>query len=184
MCQSYGQVYFNVTEPVSVRNYVSRSPPKWNLPLSLEKLDDGEKADIQKLASLMVAKQQKEAITPVFAVLASILASSEACDPLELEQRFLGYDSLLADFGTRCLVQGDLSKVIKECLDVHNAKITVDEAGKYSFRSPAEDQGSSVVLIVLIDYEDFNFCYWLQICKLSLRRAWWCRTTRTNCSPR
>lgn len=104
--QNYGRIYINVSDPISVRDHMSkRAEPNWNIPSFRFSLDESEKSSIHSLAQNLVCKQQKDAITPISAIVISTLFVK----PLNLEQlvgHVIIFNKLLADYGTPSLTQG------------------------------------------------------------------------------
>lgn len=104
--QSYGRIYVNVSDPISVREKLSkRNVPEWGLPAYRFSLDTDEKKNIYSLAMELVCKQQRDAITPISAIVSAVLSVKQ----LELQQLVdyvVLFNSLLAKYGTSCFIQG------------------------------------------------------------------------------
>lgn len=107
--ENFGRIYVNIANPVSVAEKLKRPPtPNWNTPSFRFEADEDTKNNIKVLASELVCKQQKGVITPISAVLLSIL-SLQQLDLNQLSQRVALFNSCLAKFATPCLIQGIIS---------------------------------------------------------------------------
>jgi glycerol-3-phosphate O-acyltransferase len=106
--QNYGQIYVNVSDPISVRDHISkRTEPNWNTPSFRFTLNEYEKSRIHSLAWNLVSKQQKDAITPVSAILMSALSVNKQLNIDQLVEYVVLFNSVLKKYGTPCLVQGN-----------------------------------------------------------------------------
>ena len=106
--QNYGQIYVNVSDPISVRDHISkRTGPNWNTPSFRFALNEYEKCRIHSLAWSLVSKQQKDAITPVSAILMSALSVNKQLNIDQLVEYVVLFNSVLKNYGTPCLVQGN-----------------------------------------------------------------------------
>jgi len=131
--ENFGRIYVNIADPVSVAEKLNKRPtPNWNTPYFRFVADENTKNDIKVLATELVCKQQKGVITPISAVLLSIL-SVQQMDLKQLSQQFALFNSCLAKFATPCLIQGDLQESIEECLSVHKSKIDSNDQGRYRY---------------------------------------------------
>lgn len=105
--ENYGRIYVNISDPISVRDHVKkRVIPDWGLPSYRFDLTEEEKKNVQSFAWDLVRQQQKQAITPVAAVLATLL-SWQHLDLQQLTESFLIFNGLLAAHGTPCLISGN-----------------------------------------------------------------------------
>lgn len=105
--QSYGRIYVNVSDPISVREKLSkRDVPEWGMPSYRFSLDTDEKKNIYSLAMEMVCKQQKDAITPISAILFTVLAFKQL-ELQELVDYVVLFNSLLTKYGTCCFIKGN-----------------------------------------------------------------------------
>ncbi|KAK4003010.1 dihydroxyacetone phosphate acyltransferase isoform X1 [Daphnia magna] len=119
--QNYGQIYINISDPISVRDHISkRTEPNWNTPSFRFSLSEYERDSIHCLAWSLIRKQQKETITPVSAIVMSALTVNKQLDIEQLVQLIVLMNSLLAKYGTPCLIQNEsVVQSVKDCLDVH-----------------------------------------------------------------
>ncbi|XP_059350786.1 dihydroxyacetone phosphate acyltransferase-like [Daphnia carinata] len=132
--QNYGQIYINISDPISVRDHISkRTEPNWNTPSFRFSLSEYEKDSIHCLAWSLIRKQQKEAITPVSAIVMSALTVNKQLGIEQLAQLVILMNSLLAKYGTPCLIQNESAvQSVKDCLDVHKLIIHPATDGLFS----------------------------------------------------
>jgi len=105
--QSYGRIYVNVSDPISVREKLSkRDVPEWGMPSYRFSLDTDEKKNIYSLAMELVCKQQKDAITPISAILFAVVLSVKQLELQQLADYVVLFNSLLAKYGTCCFIEG------------------------------------------------------------------------------
>ncbi|XP_046442213.1 dihydroxyacetone phosphate acyltransferase-like isoform X2 [Daphnia pulex] len=146
--QNYGQIYVNVSDPISVRDHISkRTEPNWNTPSFRFTLNEYEKSRIHSLAWNLVSKQQKDAITPVSAVLMSALSVNKQLNIDQLVEYVVLFNSVLKKYGTPCLVQDDtVVQAIKDCLDAH--KLIIFRASNEFFScQPAISEGADIQIL-------------------------------------
>ena len=79
--------------------------PQWDLPPHNHDLNDQQQQEINILSRELVCQQQLSAITPVFAVLATLLSVMELDLP-QLEYHFIQMNKLIGHYGTPCFIQG------------------------------------------------------------------------------
>ena len=113
--ENFGRIYFHVNEPISVRDHLNRRIPKWYVPSLRVDLDEEQHKEIHDLSHYLVCRQQSSAITPVFAIV-SVLLSTGRFGFQQLQESFLKLNSLVAAYGTPCLIQNDLQKIIEESI--------------------------------------------------------------------
>ena len=110
--ENFGRIYVNFADMVSVAEKLHRLPvPNWNAPSFRFEIDENTKNNVKELASELVCKQQKGIITPISAVLLSILAVKEL-DLNQLSQQFTLLNRCLAKFATPCLIRGNVFNLI------------------------------------------------------------------------
>jgi glyceronephosphate O-acyltransferase len=138
--ENFGRIYVHVNEPISVRDHLNRRIPKWYLPSFRVDLDEEQQKEIHDLSHHLVCRQQSSAITPVFAVV-SVLLSTGRFGFQQLQEHFLKLNSLVAAYGTPCLIQNDLQKILEESLLVHKNKIRYTDGKFYYHFDPATTSG-------------------------------------------
>lgn len=108
--ENYGSIYVNISDPISVRDHLSkRAKPEWGVPSHRFSLSETEKRDLHNLAHNLVCKQQRDVITPVSAVLFSVL-SMKNCSLEQLKDYVLIFNSLIEKFLTHCFIKGNLEE--------------------------------------------------------------------------
>ena len=106
--QNYGRIYLNVSDPISVRDHLSKRPePNWSMPSFRFTLSEPEKSGIHSLAHMLVCKQQKGAITPVSAIIMSVLSVNLHLDLKQLVDYVVLFKSFLYKHGTPCFTKGN-----------------------------------------------------------------------------